>query len=157
MWRPVWSQRNFVTRRFAMAKYRHRTFEMFDFKEEAVAALTLRSSPPLSESEDPESWEFQRLSASQLGGVIHVRFQESNVEGDEMRRELRNDFVHLTELVPNDSRVLLDFEGVSEFDAGCIEALSLLELKLKSKGSRMALCQLGDDVQTAFFPNRVSG
>ncbi len=129
---------------------------MFDFKDEAVSALTLRSSPPTSELEDPQLWAFKRLNASLSDGVIHVQFTASSLNGDEMRRELRGDFTNLADWVANNSRVLLDFEGVSDFDASCIEALTLLEQRLKSKGSRLALCSLGEAAQSEFFPNRIS-
>ena len=129
---------------------------MFDFKDEAVSGLTLRSSPPTSELEDPQLWEFNRLTASLFEGVIHVAFKPTSAVGDEMRRELRADLANLADWVANNSRVLLDFKGVSDFDAGCIESLTLLEQRLKTKGSRLALCSLDEAAQAEFFPNRIS-
>ena len=73
-----------------------------------------------------------------------------------MRRELSGDFSHLADRVANNSSIPLDFEGVSDFDVGCIEVLTRLEQRLNSKGSQLALCKLNEAAQAEFFSNRIS-
>jgi hypothetical protein len=137
-----------------MAKYRHRTFEMFDFADEATAALASKVSPQLAESDDPSAWTFAHLFAVRSGAVVHVRFKEANAFGADTLGELQNDFTQLARRLVNDSRVLLDFTGLSEFCAASIDALALFNRKLQSKGSRIALCNLPPDVKASFFPHR---
>ncbi len=139
-----------------MAKYRHRTFEMFDFLAEATRALESKSAQSVEESDDPESWSFDYLLASRSQSVIHVRFKNAECFGSETLSGLRKDFSQLAASLMNDSRVLLDFEGVQEFCADSIETLALFNRKLQSKGSRIALCNLEPSVQASFFPHRVA-
>jgi anti-anti-sigma regulatory factor len=135
-----------------MAKYRHSTFEMFDFVEEATCALNPKSSRRESEADPPGSWTLQHLIASQNAKVIHVKFKKRERLDSNFRRELRADFSHLADSMVNDSRLLLDFEGLSEFGTGCIDELRWLTAKLKAKGSRMVLCNLQPAVRASFFP-----
>ena len=134
-----------------MAKYRHKTFEMFDFAEEASSALGSKTPP--AKPDDPGSWILQHLTASQKGSVVHVRFKKTKAFDEETLSELRNDFAQLARRLINDSRVLLDFEGISEFCAASIDALALFNRKLQSKGSRLALCHLPPAVRASFFPH----
>jgi len=137
-----------------MAKYRHRTFEMFDFPEEAARALGSKATRALSDSGNPETWSFHHLFATRLATVIHVRFKERQHVSDAALPELREDFLKLADSLVNDSQVMLDFDGVTEFPQGSIEALETLNGKLKSKGSRLTLCNLVPEVQSSFFPHR---
>ena len=137
-----------------MSKYRHRTFEMFDFSDEAAAALASKSTRTVEDSIDPESWSLQHLVASRSAGVVHLRFKESEGLGSEFSSGLRKDLSLLADLLVNDSRVLLDFESLHEFCPRCVDELELFNARLRSKGSRMSLCKLEPAVRAAFFPNR---
>ena len=137
-----------------MAKYRHRTFEMFDFSDEATCALASKSTRPAANFDDPESWSFQHLVALRSAGVIQVKFKKRKRFAAEFSSELRTDFSQLADFLVNDSRVLLDFECLSEFGSGCIDELKRFNTKLQSKGSRMVLCNLEPAVRASFFPNR---
>ena len=137
-----------------MAKYRHRTFEMFDFSGEATCALASKSTRPAADFDDLESWSFQHLVALRSARVIHVKFKKRERLDAEFSSELRKDFSQLADSLVNDSRVLLDFECLSKFGSGCIDELKRFNAKLQSKGSRMALCNLEPAVRDSFFPNR---
>ncbi len=137
-----------------MAKYRHRTFEMFDFSDEATCALASKSTRPAAYVDDPESWAFQHLVALRRAGVIHVKFKQRKRLAAEFSSQLRTDFWQLADSLVNDSRVLLDFECLSEFGSGCIDELKRFNAKLQSKGSRVVLCNLEPAVRASFFPNR---
>ena len=137
-----------------MAKYRHRTFEMFDFSGEASSALGSKSTRSAADCVDPASWSFQHLVASRTAGVTHIKFTKRERLEPEFSSELRNDFSQLAEVLVNDSRVLLDFESLDEFGSRCIDELRLFNAKLQSKGSRMVLCKLEPAVRASFFPNR---
>ena len=137
-----------------MAKYRHRTFEMFDFPDEATLALASKSTRTTTESDDPASWTFQQLTASRAASVTLVKFKKPKCSDAESEGELREDLSQLADLLVNDSRVLLDFEGLHEFSSSSIDALALFNRKLQSKGSRIALCNLEPAVQASFYPNR---
>lgn len=140
-----------------MAKHRHRTFEMFDTYNEAARALESKSSQKVVQQshETDEVWTFQRLMVSRSGRVIHVTFQSPNRLEQDHARELRADFAKLADSLVNDSPVLMDFEGLEEFSARCVDELALFLRKLQSKGSRIALCNLGPAVRASFFPSRV--
>jgi anti-anti-sigma regulatory factor len=86
--------------------------------------------------------------------VVHVKFKTRERLGAEFSIELRKDFSQLAASLVNDSRVLLDFECLSEFGCRCIDELKLFNGKLQSKGSRMVLCNLEPAVRASFFPNR---
>ena len=138
-----------------MAKYRHRMFEMFEFADEATSALASKSTRPAAESDHPEWWTFLQLTVTRSAGVTHVHFKPTtNLSEEETLAELRKDFALLADSLVNDSRVLLDFTGRSEFCAASIEALAAFNRKLQSKGSRLALCNLDPAVQASFFPDR---
>jgi hypothetical protein len=129
---------------------------MFDFQDEAIDALASKSVRPVTESDDSQSWQLQQLIASRSGDVIHVKFKTTDLCVDERARELRKDFSRLADCLVNNSQVLLDFEGLHEFCPASIAALAMFDLRLKSKGSRLALCNLEATVQASFFPNRAS-
>ena len=104
-----------------MSKYRHRTFEMFDFSDEAAAALASKSTRAAGDCVDPESWSFQHLVASRSAGVARLKFMKREHLGAEFSSELRKDFSQLADFLVNDSRVLLDFESLDEFGSRCID------------------------------------
>ena len=138
-----------------MAKVRHRTFEMFENYSEAARSLESKSAQRVVEQshETGEVSTFQCLTASRDASVIQVTFLSSNHSEDNVR-DLRADFAKLANSLVNDSRVLMDFEGLENFCARSVNELGLFLRKLQSRGSRMALCNLGPAVKASFFPNR---
>ena len=137
-----------------MAKIRHRTFEIFDFVKEASDSLASKSARQNTYSLDPDLWRFRHLNAAiKPSGVAHITFkQESDAESESMS-DLAKDFADLAELLTNGSRVLLDFEGVVEFDAEAISKLGDFHRKLQHKGSRVVLCNLEPTVKSSFLPH----
>jgi anti-anti-sigma regulatory factor len=89
------------------------------------------------------------------GRVIHVTFQSPYRAEQDDARDLRADFAKLASSLVNDSPVLMDFEGLEEFSPKCVDDLALFLRRLQSKGSRIALCNLGPAVKASFFPSRV--
>ncbi len=137
-----------------MAKYRHRIFEMYDFRDEAILAITPRSEKPATEATTPESWIFKHLDVSRSASVTLVQFKEAQAFGEETVSDLRGDFARLAEKLGRDSKVLVDFAGVTSFSAACIDALVLFNQRLQTKGSRIALCCLDPAARESFFVAR---
>ena len=79
-----------------MAKYPHRVFEMYDFRDEAIRALTPKADNPATEAIDSESWDFELLAASQAAGMTHVAFMQAQTVGDDAASDLRKDFAQLS-------------------------------------------------------------
>ena len=98
-----------------MAKYRHRIFEMYEFRDEATRALTPKSARPVTEATAPESWTFKHLAVSRSASVAHVQFKRAQAFGEETVSDLRVDFSQLADKLVRDSKVLLDFAGVKSF------------------------------------------
>ena len=138
-----------------MAKYRHRTFEMFDGFSEAASSLESKSPQNVTgkSHKTGEVGTFECLTASCLASVIQVTFRSSN-HTEENVRDLRADFAALADSLVNDSRVVMDFAGLEEFCARSVDDLTLFRRKLQSKGSRIALCNLEPNVKASFFPDR---
>lgn len=138
-----------------MAKTRHRTFEIFDFLQEASDALASKSARPNSFSLDPDLWRFNELEvAIQESGAVHVTFKKPDDEKTESLSGLNKDLIDLADLLTNGSRVVLDFEGVVDFGADPIAKLTEFDAKLKNRGSRLILCNLESTVHAEFFPHR---
>lgn len=144
-----------------MAKIRHRTFELYDFLLEASEALATKSARVNTYEIDPSQWEFRQLDAVlRPSGVVHVTFKQhagnestsTTKSTSELGRDLSGDLGDLAELLSNNSRVLLDFEGVLEFDADAVVKLADFDSKLRNKGSRIVLCNLETAVRESFFP-----
>ncbi|MEQ8786987.1 MAG: STAS domain-containing protein [Pirellulaceae bacterium] len=134
-----------------MAKYRHRIFEMYDYLDEATVASRPRTEAASQDDLGQESWRLTHLTVSRAEGVVHVRFKEAEHFDDETLNDFREDFAQLAEQLPRDSKVVIDFTGVSSFGQASIEAISLFKQRLQTKGSRIALCCLDDDVRAGFF------
>ncbi len=134
-----------------MAKYRHRIFEMYEFRDEANRALTPKSARPVTEATDPESWTFKYLAVSRSAGVSHVQFKRTQAFEEETVNDLRADFSQLADKLVRDSKVLLDYGGVKSFCAAAIDELIRFNQKLRTKGSRIALCCLDPTVHQSFF------
>jgi len=137
-----------------MAKYRHQIFEMYEFRDEAISALTPKVARPVTEATDPESWAFKHLAVSRLSCVTLVEFQPVQAFGEETVSDLRKDFTQLADRLARDSKVLLDFAGVVSFIAASIDTLVLFKQTLQTKGSRMALCCLNPATRETFFAAR---
>jgi hypothetical protein len=135
-----------------MAKTRHRTFEIFDFLQEASDALASKSARVNTYALDPDLWRFRQLdSAIKPSGMVHVTFKQDT--DSESMSDLGGDLTDLAELLTNGSRVLLDFEGVLAIDSDAIINLTEFHDKLQNKGSRVVLCNLESAVRASFFPH----
>ena len=124
---------------------------MYEFRDEAIRALTPKSDQPATEATAPETWTFEHLAVSRSERVTHVQFKRAQAFGAETANDLRVDFSQLADRLVRDSKVLLDFVGVKSFCAAAIDELILFKKKLRTKGSRMALCCLDPTVQQSFF------
>ena len=134
-----------------MAKYRHRIFEMYEFRDEATCALTPKSARPDTEATAPESWIFKHLTVSRSASVTRVQFKGVQTFGKETVNDLRVDLSQLADNLVRDSKVLVDFVGVESFCAASIDELIRFNQKLRNKGSRIALCSLDPTVHQSFF------
>ena len=137
-----------------MAKYRHRIFEMYEFRDEAIQALTPKTAHPITESTAPDSWTFKHLIVSRSASVTHVEFKKTPTLGEETVSDLRQDFAHLADRLVRNSKVLFNFAGVKSFCSASMDALVLFNKKLRTKGSRMALCCLDPAARDSFFATR---
>jgi len=140
-----------VLRRKNMAKYRHRIFEMFDFRDEAIRALMPKSDQTVTEATATETWTSAHLAVSRSARVTHVEFKRVQTFGEETVSDLREDFAQLADRLARDSRVLLDFAGVMSFSAASLDLLVLFNQKLRARGSRMVLCSLDPTARECFF------
>jgi anti-anti-sigma regulatory factor len=137
-----------------MAKYRHHIFEMYEFRDEAIRALTPKTAHHVTEATAPESWTFKHLAVSRSASVTHVEFKRAQAFDEETVSDLRADFAQLADSLVRDSKVLLDFAGVELFCAASIDELVLFNQKLRTKGSRIALCCLDPVARDTFFAAR---
>jgi hypothetical protein len=135
----------------AMAKILHRIFEIYESHEEATQALTPKAEKAVTESSAPNSWTFRHLGVWRSAGVTHVHFPAGKDFDEETVAGLREDFAQLADKLGTDSKVLVDFTGVVLFSAAFIDALSLFSRKLRTKGSRIALCCLAPTALASFF------
>ena len=134
-----------------MAKIPHRIFEIYESHDEATRALTPKSEKIATESTGPGSWTFEHLTVSRTAGVTHVQFTEAENFGEETVAGLREDFARLADKLGIDNKVLVDFTGVVLFSAAFIDALVVFSKKLRTKGSRIALCCLAPAAREFFF------
>jgi anti-anti-sigma regulatory factor len=134
-----------------MAKYRHRYFEMYDLRDEAIQAMMSKTEKVATEATAPESWDFGHLEVSRKADVICVHFKVPQNFEDGATSDLRDDLARLADLLGRDSRVLLDFSGVVSFNSASISALVQFNRNLQIKGSRMALCRLSPATRQSFF------
>lgn len=134
-----------------MAKYRHRIFEMYEQRDEALEALTPRTEKSVTETTAPETWAFTHLEASRVADKIVLQFRGTTTFDDSVILALRDDLTRLNGLLGRDSRLLLDFSGVESFHAASIRELAQFSRNLQSKGSRVVLCCLEPTVVETFF------
>jgi hypothetical protein len=137
-----------------MAKYRHRVFEMYELRDEALRALTPTSENTETAAGVPESWTLRHLAVSRSECVTHVEFKDATHFGDETINDLRGDLDQLADKLGKDSKVLLDFAGVVSFSPASINALAQFHERLRTKGSRMVLCCLEPSARDGFFAAR---
>lgn len=143
-----------IIEKHAVAKYNHRVFEMYEFRDEAIKAITSKAANAAAETKPSESWEFEFLNVSRLASVTHVEFKKSQSSEGNTTGNLRRDFAKLSEILDNDSRVLLDFTGQGVVSTVAIDAIVSFNTALRQKGSRMVLCCLDPAVRSSFFPGR---
>ena len=134
-----------------MARIPHRVFEIYESREEATRVLTPKSEKAGTKSRAPEAWDFAYLTVSRSAGVTHVQFTQAKDFGEETVAGLRQDFAHLADQLDIDSKVLVDFTGVALFDTAFIDALVVFSKKLRTRGSRIALCCLAPTARAFFF------
>ncbi len=138
-----------------MAKYQHRTFEMFDFLQDATQALLSKSRRPTLTKTDVNLWSFRRLNVSQTDSVIHVTFKATDQDAAAALEDFVKDLNLMASSLDIDSQVVMDFEGLQAFCPESIAALAVFSRRLQSKGSRMTLCNLEPSVRESFFtPNK---
>ena len=109
---------------------------------------------PFQEATAPETWNFEQLAVSRPERVTHVEFKKAATFGEETGSKLREEFAQLADRLVRNSKVLLDFAGVTSFSAASLEALVLFKKKLQIKGSRLALCCLDSAARECFFVTR---
>jgi hypothetical protein len=134
-----------------MAKYRHRIFEMYELRDEAIRALTPKAEKAVTETTAPATWTFAHLEVSRVAGLIHVQFKEPRTCDETTAIAFREDLARLIDLLGRDSKVLMDFSGVASFNASSISALVQFNKNLQTKGSRLVLCCLEPATREAFF------
>ena len=136
-----------------MAKRRHRIFEVFDFRDEALRALTPKSVTPVTDSTLPKSSTYSYLETSHSAVVTHVEFAKSVALGKETASDLGKDLAQLAADLAIDSKVLLDFTNVQSFCAANVDELVHFNRGLRHKGSRVVLCCLNTVVSEHFYQN----
>lgn len=134
-----------------MAKYRHRIFEMYEGRDEAIDALKPMVAKTAAETTALETWDFVHLTISRSAGVSHVQFKKPQRFEDGTESDLREDLTRLADLLGRDSKVLVDFSGVESFNAVSLAALVRFRANLQTKGSRIALCCLNPTTRESFF------
>lgn len=137
-----------------MAKYRHRIFEMYEFRAEAISGLIPKSTRMVPSKLDPQLWTFRTLDVALRENIISVQFNRAEYDESESEDDLMDDFSNLADKLTNNSKVLFDFTGVESISPKSIAAIETLDGRLKSKGSRIVLCCLGPTARRAFFPHQ---
>lgn len=138
-----------------MAKQRHRIFEIYEHRDEAIQALTPKSVKTNGvKASDPLPANFNHLTVSRSSVVTHVQFKGTMEFPEETERELRDDFSRLAGLLDIDSKVLLDFMDVKSFAPACVDALVDFVRTLRNRGSRAVLCSLAPHVRASFYAAR---
>ena len=102
-------------------------------------------------SDVSEACTFNYLAISCLEIVTQIKFKNVSTFGDENASDLSKEFTLLADRLVKNSKVLLDFSGVTSFNSSSINELMLFNLKLRTKGSRVVLCCLSPEVHQSFF------
>jgi anti-anti-sigma regulatory factor len=148
--RAHWANERIGPRR-TTTKLPHRTFEIYELRDEAILALTPRNEKLGTEATVPETWKFKHLSLYRPGGVTLVQFKQASTLTEESLGGLVEDFEKLSDQLGRDSKVLVDFTGTTLANPALIDALVAFHKRLRTKGSRFALCCLDPAVREAFF------
>lgn len=129
---------------------------MYESREEAIDELAPKSEHAVSRGSPLESWSLRRLSVMRLDGSMVVQFpQGESLDGD-AAKDLREDFAELADTLDRDSKVLLDFTGVTECPPLLVDTLVSFCKRLRTRGSRLVLCCLGTSAQKVFFSRTAS-
>jgi anti-anti-sigma regulatory factor len=134
-----------------MAKYRHRVFEMYGLRDEALNALKPSVNGTPLKSDDCETWDLNLLAASHSANLTRVEFKQSRAAGEVDENDLRNDLARLSEKLEIDSKVLFDFTGLDSISPASVDTLTSFNKNLRHKGSRMVICCLETAVRESFF------
>jgi hypothetical protein len=124
---------------------------MYDFRDEAVHALTYNSVSRVKDDVDLQSWDFNLIVATQSTIVTYVEFKKDADCKNEVTSAFPQDIAALTSLLAVNSRVLLDFTGLKTFSLAFIDTLMEFNTELKHRGSRLVLCCLEPAVRDSFF------
>ncbi len=136
-----------------LAKHRHRIFEIYEDRAEAIGALTpqsVKSDEVKAKGLLPSN--FHHLNVSRSSFVTHVRFKGAMEFPQVVESELREDFSQLADSLDIDSKVLLDFSDVKSFSPACVEVLVVFDRRLRNRGSRAVLCSLAPNTRASFYP-----
>lgn len=134
-----------------MAKIMHPVFEIYESLDEAIVAVRPRTPKAALTVEALEAAGLQLIRVSQDAGLTLVGFPPGEVDSAGKLAPLRDDLAKLADLLPTDSKVLVDFTAVPYFDAAMIEIIALLARRLKNRGSRIALVCVSPEVLNAFL------
>jgi anti-anti-sigma regulatory factor len=134
-----------------MAKYRHKIFEMFDDRAEALAELTPKSKQHRSGQNSSSPWNPKCLNISLDQETTIIEFEKNTCLDAENLAALQDDLKNLEQRLPRNSIALIDFSGVVSINAESIQALVSFKQDLKTKGSRMAICSLAPEPRKSFF------
>lgn len=138
-----------------MAKQRHRIFEIYEDRAEAIGALTPQFvNPDEVKANGSLSLTFRHLDVSRSSFLTHVKFKGAMEFPPTLEPEVRDDFSQLADALDINSKVLLDFSGVKSFSPACIDALVVFDRKLRIRGSRAVLCSLAPNTRASFYPAR---
>lgn len=133
-----------------MPKYSHRTFEMFDFYDEAASTLKMRPRHAFRVKSEA-AMQFEQLKIEQTDDFVQITFTRGDFGDDQPTVHLAAELTRLAALLHNDCRVLLNFEGVEQFSVASVDRLKVFYQRLKSKGSRLLLCNLNSEVKSSFY------
>jgi hypothetical protein len=134
-----------------MAKFRHRIFEMFDYRDEAIHELSPKSVSDSAARDQPLELVLNHLSVSRSGGVTELGFKGIHPCGTENVALLVADLAQLANQLERGGKVLVNFKNVPLVDVGFIDALAQLKQKLRTRGSRVAICCLEPTARESFF------
>lgn len=123
---------------------------MFDFYDEAASTLRVRPRQTL-QIKSSVTLQFEKLRIEQSDGFVQVTFTRGDFGDTQPTVHLATDLTRLAELLHHDCRVLMDFEGVEQFSVASVERLKVFYQRLKSKGSRLVLCNLDSEVKSSFY------
>ncbi len=138
-----------------MAKQRHRVFEIYEHRDEAIRALASKSAEGETARSQPALLPaFTHLGVCRAAGVTLVQFQGAEAFLGDAEAALQEDIEKLAGMLEIGSKVLLDFSDVESFSPACIGVLANFERRLRNRGSRVVLCCLGPSTRACFYGAR---